>query len=89
MPLCVVGFLKRTGQAGVDPRQTLSGFLHAPRLVPTPVCSLNILQAGSATDVSVAMVTIMAEIFSDYERRTAEVQRANVITLPLGFKCSP
>lgn len=43
--------------------------------------SLNILWAGSATDAAVAMVTMMAEIFSNYEGRAAEVQRANVINL--------
>ena len=34
------------------------------------------------------MVTIMEEIFSNYERRIAEFQRANIITLLLGFKGS-
>jgi hypothetical protein len=34
------------------------------------------------------MVTIMVEIISNYEGRKAEVQRADVITLTLGFQCS-
>lgn len=62
-PCCQLS--QRTEQAGVDPGKTLPSSLLAPGLVPTPVCSLNILRAGSATDVAVAMVTIMAEIFSD------------------------